>query len=236
VANLSAAIIEHANISRGASVCDIGCGYGALARDLSCLHGARVTGYTLSAKQLQAAVTATRESSDPAPRFLLGDWLENDLANGAMDAALSIECISHVADKTGFLAQCARVLVPGGRLVLCDWIAADDPCDWEIEALLEPICREGLLAGIATLGEYRVLLEGAGFRILEARDLGPQVRRTWETICCRLVKRSLTKRAYQAALLDELAGRRAFALTIVRLVLGYRLRALGYGFLVAEKI
>jgi SAM-dependent methyltransferase len=47
------------------------------------------------------------------------------LRSASFDAVLSMEGIEHFEDQAGFLRECARVLRPGGRLVLVDFVWRD---------------------------------------------------------------------------------------------------------------
>jgi 2-polyprenyl-6-hydroxyphenyl methylase/3-demethylubiquinone-9 3-methyltransferase len=54
---------------------------------------------------------------------VLGSVLQVPLADGCADVVLAGEILEHVADHAGVLAECARLLRPGGVLVL-DALAA----------------------------------------------------------------------------------------------------------------
>jgi cyclopropane fatty-acyl-phospholipid synthase-like methyltransferase len=113
-------VAERAKLSPGDHVCDAGCGYGASARILAEEHLARVTGFTLSERQFQYARAVSSGSANPDYR--LCDWFENGLPDGSADAVISIESTEHM-DKERFVAEAWRVLKPGGRLVICAWLA-----------------------------------------------------------------------------------------------------------------
>ena len=112
-------------------VADVGCGYGATARQLILDRGAAVVGFTLS--QAQAAYATAQQ---PPVDVRVADWADNDVPDGACDAVVAIESISHMPDKSRAFAQCARVLRPGGRLVVCDWLARTRRSRWRDRRLL----------------------------------------------------------------------------------------------------
>ena len=83
-----------------------------------------------------------------------------------------------MVDKQRFFAEACRVLRPGGRLVVCAWLARTAPRRWEVRHLLEPICREGRLPGMGTREDYEAMAQAAGFAspamtISAARCAGP---------------------------------------------------------------
>ena len=80
--------------------------------------------------------------------------------------------------------------------------------------------------------DYRRFGEQAGFRLLEVEDLSDQVRRTWSICIRRMLGKLFTDRRYLRFLLDGSATDRIFALTMVRILLAYRTRAMRYCLLV----
>ncbi len=234
-------VAAEANVQPGSEVCDVGAGYGGTACQLVKDYGARVTAVTISRAQYDYAVahhggaTAARHAGAPNPRFVLANWLENDLPDAAFDVVTAIECASHMPDKERFLAEAFRVLRPGGRLVFCAWLAAEQPRPWQVDHLLEPICSEGRLPGLGTALEYFTWLEGAGFTLDHFTDLSTRVRRTWPVCIQRTARKLVTDPEYLRYLMDGHNPNRVFALTMLRLWLGYRTGAFRYGLFRAHK-
>lgn len=225
-------VIAAARIGAGDRAVDVGCGYGLTAHRAAVATAARVTGLTLS--EAQAAVARARPvpAGVPRPEILVRDWLANGLPAGAFDAAWAVESTTHMPDRPRVFAEVARVLRPGGRFVLCVWLAADDPAPWHVRHLLEPICREGRLAGMATLAENVAWMEAAGLAVETAEDWSRLVAPTWSVVGRRVARGLATDARWRRALLR---GEGVFALTVPRLVLAYRTGAMRYGFLVARK-
>ena len=163
-------------LHRGERVVDIGAGYGATARLLAERYGADVTAFTVSRAQFDFA---SAKPPMPGVRYLLRDWLRNDLPSESIDAAIAIESTEHMLDKAEAFAEAHRVLRPAGRLAVCAWIARERPSRWEERHLLEPICREGRLAGMGSEVEYRALLANSGFTEVRVEDLTVAGKRTW---------------------------------------------------------
>ncbi len=226
-------VIALARIEPGARVVDVGCGYGATARLLAREHGARVTGLTLSAAQAAHAEAVGDRPGDP--EILVRDWRENGLPDGGADAVIAIECISHMPDKPLVFDELARVVRPGGRVVLTDWLACAQRRAWRDRALLEPICEEGRLPSMHTAAEYGELLRDAGLEVVGFEDLSRRVSRTWPVIARRAVVRALRDAETRRFLADRRNPDRIFALTVPRLIAAYATRAMMQGLFVARK-
>ena len=190
-------------------------------------------GLTVSPVQYDHATG--QAAGDPALQFLLRDWSDNRLPSASADAVLSIECLAHVSDKHRFFAEIERVLKPGRKAVVTAWLACERPTRWQARQLLEPICREGRLAGMGSASEYRELIEESQLELLELELLGSRVRRTW-TICgYRALSGLITKAAYRNFLFRRASENWVFFLTLWRIMIAYRLGAMDYGLFVVRK-
>ncbi|MGW0516398.1 methyltransferase domain-containing protein [Crossiella sp. NPDC003009] len=104
-----AALLPHC---AGATVLEAGCGEGYGA-DLIASVAARVVG--LDYDELTVAHVA---KAYPRVAVLRGNLAALPLADGAVDVVANLQVIEHLWDQPGFLAECLRVLRPGGRLLL----------------------------------------------------------------------------------------------------------------------
>lgn len=219
-------VAAEADIKPDERVCDIGAGYGAAARQLVLDYGARVTALTISPMQHEYARRHAHEGENL--QYVLGDWLENNLPDEHFDVVYAIECASHMSDPKRFIAEAARVLKPGGRVVVCAWVAAEEPSTRDIKHLLEPICREGRLAHLSTAREYVELVEDAGLLLSGFQDLSRHVRKTWAICLSRTLRRTVSRVSYLRFLLSAKAENRVFLFTMVRIWLAYRRGAIRY--------
>lgn len=231
---LTRLIAQRARLAPGTRVCDVGCGYGGPARAFATRWGAEVIGLTLSKEQHRHA---EREADgDPRQRFLMRNWLESGLPDQHFDAVVAIESASHMPDPRAFIAECKRVLKPGGRLVIAAWISSESPASWHVNHLLRPICDEGRLVGLPTESEYREWLGAAGLPLLLFDDLSRDVRRTWSVCIQRVGTRLLEDPEARSYMLDAKRTERVFALAVARIWMAYRLGALRYGVMTATRL
>ena len=233
VNNLTRLVAEHAAIRPGDRVCDVGCGYGATALALNRDFGAAVTGITISPKQYAYATRAASGNSNV--NFMLGDALLNGLSAQIFDAVIAIESTEHIEVKAKLFSEARRILRSGGRLVVTAWLARERPARWTMKCLLEPICTEGRLPNMASAGEYRRMLEDAGFHDLKFTDLTRRVKKTWTVCALRFIKQVLLDPALRRRLRDPQFTNRVFAKTVFRIRLAYATGAMRYGLFSATK-
>ena len=102
---------------RGVRVLDVGCGAGLLSEALAG-EGAIVTALDLSPELIDVAKLHLLESGRQVDyRVVSVEELAAQMP-GAFDAVTCMEMLEHVPDPGSVLAACARLLRPGGRLLL----------------------------------------------------------------------------------------------------------------------
>ena len=101
---------------------DLGCGTGHVASALA-LFVARVIAVDRSGEMLQAARRRLREM--PNVEVKRGELEALPIADAELDAATLLLVLHHVADPAAALLEAARVLKPGGRLLIADMLPHD---------------------------------------------------------------------------------------------------------------
>jgi SAM-dependent methyltransferase len=194
---LTALVVEEAAPRSGMAVLDAGCGFGGTIAHLNRrLHGSRLVGLNLDGRQLERARAQVRPAAGNTIDFVVGDACRLPFPDASFDAVLAVECIFHFPSRRSFLAEAARVLRPGGRLALSDFLLPEtrSPADALLRRLAAPLVR--LLYGPVRLcrgSDYIPLARAAGLRPLPPRDL------TAETLPTYAVLEALTRREGLAA-------------------------------------
>jgi cyclopropane-fatty-acyl-phospholipid synthase len=105
-------------LRRGDRVLDIGSGWGGLCLYLAEMTGAKVTGITLSAEQLQiSSARAVEKKLTESAKFLLQDYRD---VEGPFDRIVSVGMFEHVGvdHYDTFFKRCAELLTDDGIMML----------------------------------------------------------------------------------------------------------------------
>ena len=162
------ALARHAKINQSTHVLDLCCGLGGPARYLAYHHGCRVTGVDMNTDRLAGAVRLTeRTKLQDRVLFHHANALQTGLADETFDVIVSQEAFCHIPDKKTLIAECVRLLKPGGRIVYTDILARSNMTN-EIRSRLE---TEMVFSELSTLEQYCHLLEEKGCQVIEVEDL-----------------------------------------------------------------
>ncbi|HYD26530.1 bifunctional 2-polyprenyl-6-hydroxyphenol methylase/3-demethylubiquinol 3-O-methyltransferase UbiG [Brevundimonas sp.] len=101
----------------GLSLLDVGCGGGLIAEPMRRL-GFEVTAIDASSENIGTArIHAEQQGLDIGYRAATVEQLEAG-GSGPFDVVLTMEVIEHVADPEAFVRTCARLVKPGGMMVV----------------------------------------------------------------------------------------------------------------------
>ncbi|MEZ5288257.1 MAG: class I SAM-dependent methyltransferase [Vicinamibacterales bacterium] len=141
-------------------VLDLGCGVGGSLITMAERRAMRGTGITLSPVQVRLAAERIRAAGlGSRVTCLEGDYANLPPSIGGVTLAFAIESFVHGPTPERFFAECARVLEPGGQLVIVDDVLREDLPDDAEETV------EGVSCGLA--GQH-ALVTGAALRRMAA--------------------------------------------------------------------
>ena len=150
------------------SVVDLGCGIGGAARHLAASTGCTVTGIDLT-PEFVATATDLTEALGLSDRltFRVGSATDIPAEDHTFDAATILHVGMNIADKHALATEVARVLRPGGTLVVYD-IMRVGPGDISYPV---PWASRPEWSFVEQPAVYVDALEAAGFEVDTPRDL-----------------------------------------------------------------
>ncbi|MBS3744733.1 MAG: methyltransferase domain-containing protein [Wenzhouxiangellaceae bacterium] len=168
-------------------VIDLGAGYGGSMRYLAERFGCHCVALNLSDVENDRNRRMNREAGlDERIDVVEGDFASLDFADASFDRAWSQEAFLHSGQREKVLAETARVLKPGGRLVFTDPMQADDaPAD-----SLQDIYDRLHLDSLASPSFYRNTLDALGLEQIAFEESPEQLARHYARVREVLIEKS----------------------------------------------
>ncbi len=133
--NTNLTLMNLANIREADRILDAGCGVGGAAFLLADKKNAKVTGISLSQKQIDFAnEIAQKKALANQVDFQIMDYTNTSFPDESFDVIWACESVSSAPDKALFIKEANRLLKQGGKLILSDFFLTsddqNDPNDW----------------------------------------------------------------------------------------------------------
>lgn len=175
--NVNRVLADRVNIMPGERVLDAGCGVGGSSLWLAAEREVEAVGITLASRQVEMARSnARRRGLSERVHFEVADFTATPFPDASFDVVWAVESLCHAPDKAAFYREAARVLRPGGRVVVADFVRAARPVDPKGEQLLREWLAGWAVPDIDSPGEHTSHLEAAGFTGIRLDDVTVHTR------------------------------------------------------------
>jgi arsenite methyltransferase len=158
-----------ARIGAGETVVDLGSGSGmdSFLAALQVGPSGRVIGIDMTEAQLAKSRRLATERGVTNVEFVEAQIERLPLSDGSADVVISNGVVNLAPDKATVFAEAARVLRPGGRLVLADIVTSTQlPVGVTCDASLWAAC----IGGALQRDDYREAIEAAGFELDDLKE------------------------------------------------------------------
>lgn len=159
------AMVDHAvdalQLPDAPRIADMGCGYGATANRIAhTVRGARIDGYTFVEEQVDYA----NAHAVPGVAVHRRDYRHTGAPDAAYDGVMFLESICYASgdDKADVIAEAARILRPGGRVLIADGFVLGQP-DALVGLLLAWVAGGWAVGSFPHLTPFLAALDAAGF-------------------------------------------------------------------------
>lgn len=158
-------MLEFSRVDSPVKVLDVGCGIGGTSRYIAKkFPQAEVTGITISPEQQKRATELATERGLSNVRFELCDALNMKYEDNSFDFVWACESGEHMPDKVKYVEEMARVLKPGGRIVIATWCQRETPPEFDAQErkTLDYLYGEWTHPYFISIEEYSRIMKATG--------------------------------------------------------------------------
>lgn len=170
-------LAERAGIQKEHKVLDAGCGVGGSSIFLAQNIGCEVTGITLSQEQVNTSIANAKERGvADLTQFEAKDYCNTGYEDNSFDIVWAVESVCHAPEKAAFVKEAARILKPGGKLIIADFWASKDEYQGDDKRVMDEWVWGWQVHALETSDNFRRYLSEAKMKELSFEDATENVR------------------------------------------------------------
>ena len=184
--------LEWLDLSPGKTLLDVACGSGGPTLRMAAKTGCSVIGVDLHEQAIATArsLASQRTLADPSEFRVVNANEPLPFPDAHFDAITCVDAINHIPNRPSVLAQWARLLKPGGRLLFTNPITLTGPLTSEEIAVRSSV---GLLLFVPEGYDKQVIAQ-SGLRLLIGKNLTSNMAEVAGKRCAAREKRSAALR------------------------------------------
>ncbi|MBK8518532.1 MAG: methyltransferase domain-containing protein [Saprospiraceae bacterium] len=181
--NMNMVLSKKANILSSDRVLDAGCGQGGSSMWMAEHIGCHVVGITLVPHQvLKAQEHSKSRKLEDRTEFYVKDYCNTGFSDASFSVIWACESICHSPSKEEFYREAYRLLKPGGRLIVAEYIRNSRNFEPDKEKVLNQWCSGWSMPDLDTWAEHESNLINEGFTNIDHQDVTVNMKPSLEKL------------------------------------------------------
>jgi ubiquinone/menaquinone biosynthesis C-methylase UbiE len=155
-------LVSVSGVAKSDRVLDLACGSGSATLGFA-ERCAQAIGLDVLEQPLRLALAAAKERRIGNAEFVLSEVERLGFADGSFNGALCRFSFHHLTNPASVFAELARVVAPGGWMVISDMIASEDPAKAKMHNQMERLCDPSHARTLPS-SEFERMFSQHGFR------------------------------------------------------------------------
>lgn len=176
---MNEALATFGELTQMDNILDAGCGIGGTTLFLADALGCQVTGISLSQQQVETARShAVTKNLQTLTRFEQADYRATPFPDETFDVVWALESAVYDPEKVDFFKEAYRLLRPGGRLVMGEYIKSSQPMKERNKRIFHHWLDAWAIHDLSTLEQLTSVAKQTGFEVLKTENITSAIRKS----------------------------------------------------------